>query len=141
MEKFITKHTPGPWRWEVHKEAKDIKLCGGVPRYDLTVLDVVRWGMSGAQIRLREPEKEGLNIMRNTVHWAKAFAGREHHAHWCSGIVHPDAQLIEAAPLLLSALIKAVECEESEYADLRASWYHEAKAAIAAAGVVVEEIK
>lgn len=141
MEKFITKHTSGPWRWEVNEKHKTMALCGGVPRYDLTVMGFERWGMGSAQISLRDTTKDGLNFMQKVSHWAVVVKGREHHAYWFKGISHPDAQLIEAAPLLLSALIKYVEDEEYHMLGgaPAPSWYHEAKAAIAAAGVVVEE--
>lgn len=146
MEKFITKHTPGPWRWEVNEKHKTMALCGGVPRYDLTVMGFERWGLGSAQISLRDTTKDGLNFMQKVSHWAVVVKGREHHAYWFKGISHPDAQLIEAAPLLLSALIKAVKAVNGYKGFAGDSmrmgeWYHEAYEAIAAAGVVVEESK
>lgn len=150
MEKFITKHTPGPWRWEVNEKHKTMALCGGVRRYDLTVMGFERWGMGSAQISLIDTTKDGLNFMQKVSHWSVVVKGREHHADWFKGIFHPDAQLIEAAPLLLSALIDLISiCEENP--SVPGQWWskgvptndqlNRAKAAIAAAGVVVKESK
>jgi hypothetical protein len=90
------KHTPGPWRWEVNEKGKSVQLCGGVPRYDKTVMDFVRWGMGGATPRFRDSSDHGL--LTKCIKWAKAVIGREHHAHWHKGLDHPDARLIAAAP-------------------------------------------
>ena len=104
----MSKTTPGPWRWEINQKSRGLHLVGGVPRYDLTVMDFERWGMSGATIRLRDTAHAGLQIMHK-IHerqdWIAAFPGRDHHAHWCAGIVHPDARLMAAAPELLEALV------------------------------------
>jgi hypothetical protein len=101
-------HTPGPWRWEINERHKSINLCGGRPLYDLTVMDFQRWGMQGAQIRLRDTSQEGRNLMYNTSHWAKEVKRREHHAGWFKSLNHPDAVLIQSAPDLLDATKKAV---------------------------------
>ena len=98
----MTKHTPGPWRWEVNLHARQIQLCGGArPPYDLTVMSFTRWGMKGAQ-----PEFVSLDKMR--MEPAAAFAslapGREHHARWFQLLSHPDATLMAAAPELLEQL-------------------------------------
>jgi hypothetical protein len=101
-------HTPGPWRWEINRNSKNLHLVGGKPMYDLTVMDFERWGMGGATARLRDTSEDGMNILYR-VHeredWIEDFSGRSHHAHWCSAIVHPDAALIAAAPDLLEALL------------------------------------
>lgn len=111
---YQTKFTPGPWRWEVSQTSKHMGLFGGVPRYDLTVIDLDRWGMQGAQIRLREPEKDGYNIMHPVSYWCTPIAGREHHASWIQTIDHPDASLIAAAPDLLDALIDIFDYPEED---------------------------
>jgi hypothetical protein len=97
----MSKHTPGPWRWEFNAKHKSMQLCGGVPKYDLTVMDFVRWGMGGAAIRLRNPVDESLQVMRRCEAWAVPVTGREHHADWFMTIDHPDARLIASAPQLL----------------------------------------
>ena len=106
-----TKHTPGPWRWEVSRKSKNVRLCGGVPRFDLTVVDFERWGTHSATLRLREDEA-GLNIMERPHErdgWVVPIKGREHHADWCATLDHPDARLIAAAPDLFAACEAAAE--------------------------------
>jgi hypothetical protein len=109
-----TRFTPGPWRWELNQKSKRLQLCGGRPRYDLTVLDFVRWGMSGAAPRLRTGG-DNLNIMVRADQFPKIVKGREHHADWFQTIDHPDALLIEAAPDLydaLQGLVNAITASE-----------------------------
>lgn len=102
------KHTPGPWRWEYDATHKAVQLLGGRPYFDKTVMDFVRWGMGGAQPRFMGLE-DGFAILHRLSDrrdWIRPFAGREHHAHWCSAVDHPDARLIAAAPDLLALLIR-----------------------------------
>lgn len=96
--------TPGPWRWEIVN--KDVRLCGGRPRYDLHVMDFVRQGMNGAQPRFRCPLEENgsFQIMTPASQFAVVAPGRAHHASWFKLLDHPDASLIAAAPELLDAL-------------------------------------
>jgi len=103
----VSAHTPGPWRWEINQKSKELRLCGGVPRFDLNVLDFQRWGMSGAVARFRGEDE----IMHHALDFAEAFPGREHHANWCSALNHPDARLIAAAPELL-AVAERVGCQD-----------------------------
>lgn len=101
-----TKHTAGPWRWEVNRKSKDIKLVGGHPQFDKTVMDFERWGMGGASPRfaLQFGDSHIMTRLCDRPEWIQPFSGRSHHAEWCAGVIHPDARLIEAAPELLEAL-------------------------------------
>ena len=107
----MSSYTAGPWRWELNEESRRIQLCGGEPRFDLTVMDFVRWGMNGAIPRLRE-DRDRMNIMHRVDRWGIVAPGREHHADWFKLLDHPDARLIESSPELferLRALLAAVE--------------------------------
>lgn len=100
-------HTPGPWRWEVNKQSKSLGLCGGVRKFDLTIIEPTRWGMGGGTLLIRDPAHDGYNVLHKLHErqdWIAPISGREHHAHWCAGVSHPDMRLIEAAPDLLVAL-------------------------------------
>jgi len=101
------KHTPGPWRWEFNPDANRLALVGGEVRYDLKLLDFVRWGMQGGIARFRDPAFPNLNVMELPNKWAVPEKGREHHAERFNLIDHPDANLIAAAPDLLAACEKA----------------------------------
>lgn len=100
--------TPGPWRWELNEKSRQINLVGGVPTFDLTVLDFIRWGMGGAAVRFRE-DAEGMNIMHHCQKSGVVAKGREHHASWFKLIDHPDANLIASAPDLLAACKAALK--------------------------------
>lgn len=107
---MTTKHTPGPWRWEINAKHKSIHLVGGVPLYDLTVMDFERWGMGGAVIRLRDLAHDGMNVMHRVCDrqdWIAPFEGRDHHANWCAALNHADARLIAAAPTMAATLQRA----------------------------------
>ncbi len=101
------KHTPGPWRWEFNAKSKSLHLVGGQKRFDLTIMDFERWGMSGATMRLRDPAHDGMQLLYR-VHerpdWIAPEPGREHHKNWHQLLTHPDARLMAAAPDLLEAL-------------------------------------
>lgn len=105
--------TPGPWRWEVNLGAKQIDLCGGDDRYDLKVVDFVRYGMGGASPRFRE-NKPGWNIMHRADEHAVPVKGREHHEDWFRAIDHPDAHLIAAAPDLYAVVERLVRWFNTE---------------------------
>lgn len=105
------RFTPGPWRWALDANSKRVALCGGVIPYDLTVLDFVRYGMSGAAPRFREPDAHGFNIMHRADHWGAVVPGREHHADWFQTLAHPDALLISTAPDLYYALQDLLDCQ------------------------------
>lgn len=102
-----TKHTPGPWRWQLNETHRSVSLVGGRPQYDLTIVEPIRWGMSGATLHIRDTAVDGMNLMHKLHErrdWIAPFAGRAHHAKWCADIVHPDMRLMAAAPDLLEAL-------------------------------------
>jgi hypothetical protein len=100
----MSKHTPGPWRWEFNGKHRTLHLVGGRPRCDLTIMDFERWGMNGATMRLRDTAHDGMQLLYR-VHerpdWIAPESGREHHKSWHQLLTHPDARLIEAAPDLL----------------------------------------
>ena len=111
MSAGMSKHTPGPWRWEINRTSKSIHLVGGRPRFDKTVMEFERWGMSRAAPRFNaEITGDQYNIMTRVPDrpdWIAPFTGRDHHADWCAAITHPDAVLIESAPDLLAMLVEA----------------------------------
>lgn len=112
--------TPGPWRWELNLKHKTLHLCGGVPRFDLTVMDLQRWGMSGAVVRLRNPEN-GLDMMRPATQFAAPVPGREHHADWFQSLNHPDARFIEAAREAVPSLLAHVAAQAERIEALEAA--------------------
>lgn len=95
------KTTPGPWRWEIVNGR--LELCGGNPKYDVSVMDFVRHGMNGATARFRE-NVPGMNYMHKAQDHGVAAPGRDHH-EWFRLVDHPDAHLIAAAPDLYAALV------------------------------------
>lgn len=97
------KGTPGPWRWELNRKYKNVQLCGGVPKFDLIVMDFVRYGTNGAKPRFRTSD-DGFNIMEPAEKFSVSVAGREHHYDWFASIDHADAHLISAAPELLDSV-------------------------------------
>lgn len=100
------KGTPGPWRWEVNQSLKQIQLLGGIPKFDLIVMDFVRYGMSGAAPRFNNSvQPTNLNLMVRAEEFAYPVEGREHHSSWFKNIEHPDAKLIASAPDLLKLAI------------------------------------
>lgn len=94
----MSKHSEGPWRWELNEKSRRVELCGGKPRYDLIVMDFVRYGFSGAAPRFNVELRTHLNVMKRGEEFGEVVPGREHHADWFKRLKHPDAQLIEAAP-------------------------------------------
>ncbi|UXY13826.1 ead/Ea22-like family protein [Chitiniphilus purpureus] len=128
LRRLAQAATPGPWRWEVNAKHKSMQLVGGIPQYDLTVMDFERWGMGGAVIRLRELSEAGMNIMYRVcdrLDWIVPFAGREHHEGWCADIDHADARLIAAAnPATVLALLDELDATKRECSALAANSCH-----------------
>lgn len=93
------EHTKEPWRWEFNEKHKTVSIVGGVPKFDLTVMDFERWGMCGAVPRFRDTAHDGMNVMHRLCDrkdWFAPHAGREHHASWHANVIHPDARRIVA---------------------------------------------
>jgi len=108
------KHTPGPWRWEINRHAKQVQLCGGDGTrrgvgglYDCPVMTFKRYGRNGAAPVFWEWDTDrGLakSEPSRADKLAVEVAGREHHADWFAEIDHANARLIAAAPELLDEL-------------------------------------
>jgi hypothetical protein len=97
--------TEGPWRWRLSLKSKQVVLeSAQQSRINETVVDFVRWGMSGASPRLNVG-----GIMRNASDFAVPVQGREHHAAWLQSIGHPDAAFIEHARADVAALLGEVD--------------------------------
>lgn len=122
LKQAALKATPGPWRWEFSEKGRHVYLVGGKKRYDLTVMDFVRWGMGGATMRLRDPAHDGMQLLYR-IHerqdWIAPEPGREHHKNWHQLLTHPDAKLMELAnPATILALLECVEALQSLCDDL-----------------------
>ena len=104
--------TKGPWFWDLNRKSKQIRLSS-VTGGCLTVMDFVRWGMSGASVRFRVG-----GIMKPADSFGKVIPNREHHADWCQAIDHPDAHLIAASPDLYEACKIQHECGDPEKVSL-----------------------
>lgn len=119
------KHTPGPWRWEFNADSKTLQLCGGMPKFDKTVMDFARWGMGGASPRFNgKPAGDDHDILfrpSERQDWTVPFPGREHHASWLMDITHPDAQLIASAPDLAKRVHELEEELAKHVADAASS--------------------
>jgi len=89
-----TGHTPGPWEWDLRPGTHSVSLMSR----RFLVMDFVRWGMGSAAPRFRNEKC----LMVRAEALGLPIPGREHH-EWAKRIVHPDAQLIAAAPDLLAA--------------------------------------
>lgn len=122
----MNTHTPGPWRWELNEKSHLVTLCGGVPRFDMTVMDFVRYGMGHGAPRFRSGPVDNMHRVEK---FGAIVLGREHHAGWFKGIEHPDAHLIAAAPELLAACKAAQQamgahgpCTNNSCSDCGKTW-------------------
>ncbi|MEO6326682.1 MAG: hypothetical protein ABIT01_21090 [Thermoanaerobaculia bacterium] len=112
--------TAGPWRWELNLKSRNVRLCGGRPRFDLTVMDFERYGFHGAAPRfLERMASSTMMLLHRCERWAKVVVGREHHSDWFQAIDHPDANFMAEARLALPCLIAALEESEAEKALMR----------------------
>lgn len=88
-----TQHTPGPWSWRKMGDSLALTTDG---RGCIIVMDFVRQGVRGAQprfgIRRSEKDRGGLLAPADKIDLAS----------------HPDARLIESAPVMLDALKSAL---------------------------------
>lgn len=125
--------TPGEWRWDINLKSRQMSLKstnGG----GWTVLDFVRWGMSGAKARFLDIKR---CLMVDADKHAAIIPGREHHALWCQSIDHPDARFIAMARTALPHWIARTTAAEQRVAKLTAELQRhrreELKAALARA--------
>lgn len=106
------KATKGPWNWRLSLQSKQVYLEGSPGRGRETVMDFVRWGMSGAQPRFRNAEC----LMVPVSELSAIVPGREHHESWHRDVDHPDAALIvahrNASPAILRILAAAEALSE-----------------------------
>lgn len=129
----MSKHTPGPWRWEVNLKHQKVELCGGKPQYDKTVMAFARWGMRGAAPEFIHDDGDYPKLTR-CDDLTEIVAGREHHKDWFRNIDNADARLIAAAPCLLEALGSLLNCVDGVHdPDWLDRVKREARAAIAKA--------
>ena len=119
------KYTPGPWRWELNEKSKVINLCGGIPTYDKTVMDFVRWGMGGAMPRFRVDYGGFHCVMEKANTMGIPVPGREHHKDWFQNVNNPDALLMSKAPELLEMLQELVNHTDDGYISAYERGYEE----------------
>lgn len=107
LETVADQASPGPWQWEVNECTKRITLQGGTPRFDCTVMDFVRYGMTGAMPRFVTEPRPYLNLMAKATEFTKVVEGREHHASWFKTLDNQDANFIATFnPAVVKALIR-----------------------------------
>ena len=102
------KATPAPWRWEVIKAGKCIRLENDRD----VVMGFERYGMSCAA-----PTFNVDGIMERADVLAKSILGKEHHVGFDDYIDHPDAAFIEKSRSLIPELCDALEKAEEQLAE------------------------
>ena len=108
-----SKHTPGPWHWNVNPSSKLVRIIAANGDY---VLMARRWGNSGT-IWFQKPSS---GIIENASRFLKDFPNRHHHRTWAQTIDHPDAHLIAAAPELFAFAERFLEIfgDEEDFEEL-----------------------
>jgi hypothetical protein len=120
LKKLVEAVPAAPWRWELNRRAKGVELTGD--NGDLTVMDFVRWGMSGAAARFwRWSGKPRTGDPKRADELAIPIQGREHHADWCAEIDDPAARLIAAAPTLAREVIALREAAGEAVQEIQAA--------------------
>jgi len=94
LERLAKAASPGPWQWELNEESRRVKLVGGSPKFDCTVMDFVRYGFNGAMPRFVTEVRPRMNLLEKCTEFAKTVKGREHHANWFKTIDNQDANFI-----------------------------------------------
>lgn len=115
------KHTPGPWDWFVREDG--VIYLATPNRGRLIVMDFGRKGMRGAQPRFAHWDgiANGAERMK--------FGGIMEDGIKVGQKIHPDAQLIAAAPDLFDALLGVIRV-----ADRKTDEFDAARAALSKAG-------
>lgn len=99
--------TAGPWYW--HRDSYGRVSLRTPDRGNLVVMDFCRKGMNGATVRFAEwpgiysgVQRQRLGgILEEASHWSGPAPG--------TGINHPDARLITAAPAQFALLDEALD--------------------------------
>ena len=112
IEQKLKATTPGPWYWRGVKKLHDVALLSTKNGHQ-TVMDFVRWGMSGAGPRFK---------MDGVLERIETLASPRQ-AHRPDGefyhINHPDAEFIASSPEMVAKLIAAVREMENQLEEVQ----------------------